>query len=43
MADIGGDLRKIIQMPTKELAKILKISKEAAKLIQTLISDFFKE
>lgn len=40
---IGDELRKIIKLPTDELAHKLNIHYETAKLIQTLISDFIKQ
>ena len=41
--EIGDELRSIIKMNTVQLSHILKISFNAAKLIQALISDFLKE
>lgn len=40
---IGDELRSIIKMPTDQLAHILKVGFDTAKVIQSLIDDFLKE
>lgn len=38
--NIGNELREIVNTPTDKFAQILNVSFDAAKLIQSLISDF---